>query len=232
MSTRRLTPTDAQTYWLSAKIPNDTFLLFGFAGVPPDLEAALDDVASRARRHPDLTVRIEDGGFLTYPAWVHRDVDRSQFVVHDIEDRTWAGCLPAVSTLIDDQLDAGTMTWRLHVFTGIDDVPGSWARARLWCCRSHTRSAAAAAPPPCGPDVRPRPRRGARDQSAVGGPLALPVAGFRAARAHRRMLADIDAGSVPPRAELRPPLRTNARPSGQRSLRTVVRKRADLAAGR
>ena len=124
MSTRRLTPTDAQTYWLSAKIPNDTFLLFGFAGVPPDLEAALDDVASRARHHPDLTVRIEDGGFLTYPAWVHRDVDRSQFVVHDVEDRTWVGCLHAVSTLIDDQLDAGAMTWRLHVFTGIDDVPG------------------------------------------------------------------------------------------------------------
>ena len=70
MGTRRLTPTDAQTFWMSAKIPNDTFLLFAFAGVPSDLEATLDDVASRAGASLDLTVRIDDRGGLSYPAWV------------------------------------------------------------------------------------------------------------------------------------------------------------------
>ena len=130
----------------------------------------MDDVASRARRHPDLTVRIDDGGFLTYPAWVHRDVDRSQFVVHDVEDRTWAGCLHAVSTLIDDQLDAGAMTWRLHVFTGIDGVPGvggpghGCGAADLTRARWRWPHLGA-----CGHDVRPRRRRGAGDQPAVGG---------------------------------------------------------------
>jgi hypothetical protein len=232
MSTRRLTPTDAQTYWLSAKIPNDTFLLFGFAGVPPDLDVVLDDVASCARRHPDLTVCIEDGGFLTYPALVHGNVDRTQFVVHDIADPTWAGCLSAVSTLIDDQLDAGAMTWRLHVFTGLDDVPGVVGPGTVVVLQiSHalggggrTSAHAALMFGRAGAEVP-----GISPPSA--GPLALPVAGFRAARAHRRMLADIDAGSVPPRAELRPLLRTNARPSGPRGLRTVVRKRAELAGG-
>jgi hypothetical protein len=232
MSTRRLTPTDAQTYWLSAKIPNDTFLLFGFAGVPPDLDAAMDDVASRARRHPDLTVRIEDGGILTYPALVPRDVDRSQFVVHDIEDPTWAACLGTVSTLIDDQLDAAAMTWRLHVFTGVDDVPGIVGPGTVVVLQiSHalggggrTSAHAALIFGRVGGEVP-----GTRPPWA--GPLALPVAGFRAARAHRRMQADIDAGSVPPQAELRPLLRTNDKPTGPRGLRAVVRKRAELAAG-
>jgi hypothetical protein len=56
----------------------------------------------------------------------------------------------------------------------------------------------------------------------------LPVAGFRAARAHRRLIADVQAGVVPAQAELRPLLRTNDRPSGPRHLRTVVRRRSEL----
>jgi hypothetical protein len=43
------------------------------------------------------------------------------------------------------------------------------------------------------------------------------------------MVDDTDAGRVPPAAELRPALRTNARPSGPRRLRTVVRRRSDLS---
>ena len=77
MTVRRLSAVDAQTYWMSAKIPNDTVLLYGFSGGPADPDAALEEIAERARGCPDLTVRIEDGGRLTYPAWVHREVDRS-----------------------------------------------------------------------------------------------------------------------------------------------------------
>lgn len=35
---QRLAPADAQMFWMSAKIPNDTFLVFGFDGVPADLD--------------------------------------------------------------------------------------------------------------------------------------------------------------------------------------------------
>jgi len=229
MTTRRLTPTDAQTFWMSAKIPNDTFLLYGFAGVPTDLDATLDDVASRARGCPDLTVRIDDHGFLTYPAWVRRDVDRSQLVVHDLEDRTWAGCLTEVGRLIADQLDARVAAWRLHVFTDVGGVPGVAGPGTVAVLQiSHAlggggRTSAAAAlmfgrVGGVVPAISP----------SSAGPARLALLRFRAARAHRRMVADIEAGVVPAQADLRPLLRTNARPSGTTSLRTVVRKRSEL----
>src|ERR1700682_3799546 len=106
MARHRLSAVDAQTYWMSTKIPNDTVLLYGFAGVPADLKRGLEQMARRARGCPDLTVRVDDGGFLTYPAWVHRDVDRSQFVVHEVEGRTWEAWLAEVSAITADQLDA------------------------------------------------------------------------------------------------------------------------------
>ena len=125
MPVRRLTAVDAQTYWMSAKIPNDTVLFYGFAGVPTDLEEAIEEIGARARGCSDLTVRIDDGGRLTYPSWVHRDVDRSLFVVHDIEDRTFLACLAKVGEVTADPLDAREAAWRLHVFTGVEGVPGS-----------------------------------------------------------------------------------------------------------
>ena len=226
----RLTPTDAQTFWLSAKIPNDTFLLFGFAGVPADLEQARADVVSRARAHPDLTVRVEDRGGWAYPAWVHRDVDVSDVVRHDVEDPTWSGCLEAVGALVEHQLDAQQSAWRLHVFVGIEGVPGVAGAGTIAVLQiSHAlggggRTSAHAA------SMFGRVDGGVPAISALRpGPITLPLAGFRAARAHRRLLADTEAGRVPPPAELRPPLQTNARPSGVRRLRTVVRRRAELA---
>ena len=101
MTVRRLSPVDAQTYWMSAKIPNDQFLLYGFAGVPSDLETALDVVGQRARRCPELKLRVQDRGFATYPAWVSGDVRPDQFVMHDLADPSWAGCLAAVARLAE-----------------------------------------------------------------------------------------------------------------------------------
>src|SRR5688572_23580482 len=106
MTVRRLSAVDAQTHWMSAKIPNDTVLLYGFAGGPADPDAALEEIAERARGCPDLTMRIEEGGRLTYPVWVHREVDRSLFVVHDTEDHTFQACLDEASALTADRLDA------------------------------------------------------------------------------------------------------------------------------
>lgn len=230
MSTRRLTPTDAQTFWMSAKIPNDTFLLYGFTGVPVDLTAAMDDVASRARGCPDLTVRVDDRGFFGYPDWVRRDVDGSQFVVHDPDDRTWAGCLAEVRGLIDDQLDARVSAWRLHVFAGVDGMPGVVGPGTVAVLQiSHALGGGGRTSAPAAlmfgragavvPEISP----------PSASPVSLPLVGFRAGRAHRQLIADTEAGTVPAQAELRPVLRTNAPPSGAMSLRTVVRKRSELS---
>ena len=232
MTTRRLTPTDAQTFWMSAKIPNDTFLLFGFAGVPADLEATLTGLAARARGCPDLMVRVDDRGGLGYPTWRHRGVDRSQFVVHDLENRTWAGCLAEVCRLIADQLDARAAAWRLHVFTGVDGVPGVAGEATVAVLQiSHALGGG-------GRTCAPAALMFGRVDAVVPGidsrsasPLAMPLLGVRAARAHRRFEADVEAGVVPPQADLRPLLRTNARPSGPTGLHMVVRKRSELSGG-
>ena len=52
---RRLSAVDAQMHWMSAKIPNDQFLLYGFAGVPSDLEQALAAVRASGRGLPGVT---------------------------------------------------------------------------------------------------------------------------------------------------------------------------------
>jgi hypothetical protein len=230
MPVRRLSAVDAQTYWMSAKIPNDTVLLYGFAGVPADLERAIEEIAARARGCGDLKVRIDDGGPLTYPAWVHRDVDRSLFVLHDIEDRTFLACLAKVGEVTADRLNAAEAAWRLHVFTDVEGVPGSVGPGTVAVLQiSHAlggggRTSASAAI-----------MFGRRDGVVPGidaphtGLCNLPISGYRAARAHRQMTEDTAAGRVPPPADLRPALRTNARPAGPRHLRTVVRRRSDLS---
>ena len=208
MVTRRLTPTDAQTFWLASKIPNDTFLLFGFDGVATDLPQALDDVLARARSCPDLSLRVADDATLRYPRWVGRDADRSQLVAHDLEDPTWAGCLAAVCGLIADQVDARVLAWRLHVFSGVTGIPGTDGVGTVAVVQiSHalggggrTSAHAAVLFGRTGvviPEIHPPSG-------------SLPVAGFRAARAHRRLLADEAAGTVPAQAKLRPLQRTNA----------------------
>jgi hypothetical protein len=101
MTVRRLSAVDAQTYWMSAKIPNDQFLLYGFAGVPSDVEAALHVVRERAQRCPELRLRVRDRGALTYAEWVAAAVDEVQFVAHDLADSSWSGCLAAIARLFE-----------------------------------------------------------------------------------------------------------------------------------
>lgn len=75
---------DAQTWWMSAKLPSDQFLLYGFDGVPSNLVGVLDELRMRARGAADLALCVRDDCRLTYPAWVHREVGDDQFVVHDV----------------------------------------------------------------------------------------------------------------------------------------------------
>lgn len=228
MTIRRLTPNDAQTFWLAAKIPNDTFLLFGFAGVPDDLARTLDDVEGRARGCPDLSLRVDDRGGWGYPAWVRCEADRSRLVVHEA-DSSWASCQAEVCALIADQLDATVATWRLHVFVGVTGMPGVDGPGTVAVLQiSHTlggggRTSAHAALLFGRAEV---------DIPAIVpprlGPLAMPQTAVRAALAHRRLRADEEAGLVPPPAAPRPLLRTNATPTGPRGLRTVVWPRSTL----
>ena len=212
---------------MSAKIPNDTVLLFGFCGVPADVDAAIEEIAERARGCPDLTVRIEDGGRLTYPAWVQRDVDRSLFVVHAAAERTFQACLDEASALTADRLDAGVAAWRMHVFTDIEGIPGAVGPGTVAVLQiSHALGGVGRTSGPAAIMF------GRRDGVVPGidvahtGRFALPIVGFRAARAHRRLVEDTAAGRVPAPAELRPALRTNGRPAGSRHLRTLVRRRS------
>lgn len=115
---------DAQFYWMSAKVPNDQFLLYAFDGEPTDLERAVAQVYRRARGCPGLGMRVQDRGALAYPQWVPTPVQRDQLVCHDLADRSWQGCLAAVVGLAGKQLDMRRMPWRLHVFTPVHDVPG------------------------------------------------------------------------------------------------------------
>jgi hypothetical protein len=228
MMVRRLSAVDAQMHWMSAKIPNDQFLLYGFAGVPSDLDQALASIRRRARNCAELRLRVEERSALTYPAWVTGDVEPDQFVVHDLTDNSWPACLAAVAALAERQLDAARMTWRLHVFTPVDGLPGAGVGTVAVMQATHafgdgTRSSALAAwlfgragEVPAIP--APPPFRGA----------ALPWRSFRAARAHRQLVRDTDAGLVPSQADSRPVLHSNTRPEGVRSIRTVIRDRAQL----
>jgi hypothetical protein len=59
-------------------------------------------------------------------------------------------------------------------------------------------------------------------------PGFLPWRAAEAARSHRRLVRDTHAGLLAPGVGTRPPLSTNARPGGVRSLRTLVRHRSQL----
>ncbi len=103
---------DAQFYWMSAKIPNDEFLLYAFDGEPADYPAAADQLRRRADAEPALSIRV--------PAAVAPE----QVVRHELAEHSWDGCLAAVAGLADDQLDLRRMAWRLHVFGPVHGIPG------------------------------------------------------------------------------------------------------------
>jgi WS/DGAT C-terminal domain len=229
MTVHRLAAVDAQTHWMSAKIPNDQLLLYGFAGTPANLDQAIDVIRGRADECAELRLRVRDGNVLTYPAWVSGDVNADQFVVHDLADRTWAGCLDAVAGLGENQLDAHAMTWRLHVFTSVEGMPGAGTGTVAVLQATHAladgiRCSALAA--------RLFGRPGAVPTAKAPPPLrgfTLPWRSILAARAHRRLVRDAEAGVMPPQADSRPALHSNTPPAGARTVRTLVRRREQLA---
>lgn len=206
-----MAPADAQLLWLSAKVPNDQFLLYAFDGALD--ESVLDEIGERARRCPDLCVRVRDDHPWRYPRWVAAEVVGEQFVVHEARD--WQGCLDGVAAL--GQLDATAMCWRVHLFAP-DAVVVQVCHALGDGSRSSALAAILLGRPAVASGAGPRPpRRG-----------FLPWRAVAAARAHRRLVGDTDAGLLPPPAALRPPLSVNERPGATPVLRTLVVDRTFL----
>jgi hypothetical protein len=217
---------DAQFYWMSAKVPNDEFLLYAFDGEPADLGRAIAQVCRRARACPDLTMRVRDGCALTYPQWVPTAVEPEQVICHDLADNSWPGCLSAVAGLFGDQLDIRQTSWRLHVFPSVVGIPGTAGAGAVAALQvAHALADGA---------------RGSAMAAWLFGRAAplpevarlssgfLPWRAVDAARTHRRLVRDIRAGLLAPPVGGRPLLPTNARPQGLRAIRTFVRHRAQL----
>ena len=222
----RVAAVDAQTFWMSAKVPNDQFLLYAFAGDPGELTAALDDVRRRAEACPDLRLRIADDCPARYPRWVPGAVDDAQFVVHPA-GADWPGCLDAVAGLAGDQLDPVRAAWRLHVFPEVSGVPAAGAAVVVVLQIAHALADGTRTAEIAGwlfGRNRPVPNVAAGRR---GNPLARGVA---AGRAHRQLIADIGAGRLPAPPPPRPALRTNTRPPGRARVRTLVRDRRALTA--
>jgi hypothetical protein len=226
MTAHRMAAVDAEFYWMSAKVPSDDFQLWAFDGEPANLGAAIDEVCRRARSCPDLTMRVHDGSPVTYPRWVPAPVSPEQVVCHDLVDRSWHGCLAAIVGLADHQLDIRQMLWRVHVFTPVFGIPGvdGPGTVVLWqyphALAGGVRASAMGAwlfgrAVPL-PEVRPI-RAG-----------FLPWRAVDAARTHRQLVRDTQAGLLAPGIGYRPLLPTNARPAGVRSLRTLVRHRSQM----
>ena len=215
---------DAQFHWTSAKIPNDQFLLYAFAEMPTDVDAAIAEVLCRARHSPDLMMRVVDSSALRYPSWQPAAAPGA-VIQHEVADDTWRGCLDAIVRLADDQVDARHGPWRLHLFTPVRGIPGSTGPGTVAVLQAAhaladgTRAAALAGRL----FGRAAPIPAARRASGI-----LAWRTLQAARAHHLMVADTRAGLLAPAPAPRPLLATNRRPAGVRAVRTLLRHRAQL----
>lgn len=215
-----MTAVDAQMLWSSAKIPSDQFLLYAFDGSPADHDGAVEELRARAEACGELRLRVADQGACRYPRWQRGEIRADQFAVHHVDGLDWQGCLDAVAGLAAVQLDMSRMGWRAHVFPHVVSVPGVIGAGSVVVVQvghalgDGNRSAALAGA------LLGRRR-------AVPVPVAarrgfLPMRAVAAARAHRMLVRDIEAGRVPPPAPSCPVLSLNQRPRMTPTLRTIV----------
>ncbi len=221
-----MTAVDAQMLWMSATIPNDQFLLYAFGGALDDPDAAADELRLRARARDELRLRVVEQGALRYPRWHRGAVGDDQFAVHASGGVDWAGCLDATTRLAHDQLDLHQMSWRAHIFPRVTGVPGvdgtgSVVVVQIGHALGDGNRSAALAGALLG-RTRPVPvpagtRRG-----------FLPVRAVEAARAHRQLVRDIEAGIIAPPMPPRPVLSVNQRPRAIPAIRTIALRRDQL----
>lgn len=212
VSGERMAAADAQLLWLSAKIPNDQFLVYAFDETP-DVDRALQEVRRNAEACDELLLRVRDDGRWRYPRWVRGAVDDEQFVVHP-SDGERSTSLQAIAGL--DPLDVTRMAWCVHVFPAGLVVVVQMSHA----LGDGTRSAALAA-------ALLGRRTPIPAITSDGGNLAWRA--FVAARAHRGMVREVEAGSLESPPPPRPALSVNSRPTGTPVLRTLVLDRATMS---
>jgi hypothetical protein len=188
---RTMAAADAQMLWLSAKMPNDQFLVFAFDGVPSDVTDAITEVRRRALSNDELQVRVVDDHWWSYPRWEPGTVADEQFSV--LETGQWQACLDSLRLL--PQLTTTRMCWRLHVFPDVKGIPGTGTGTGTvlvvqiaHALADGTRAAQLAA--------ALLGRRGSVAPVYPPAPGLLPWRALTAARAHRQLERDIAAGLV------------------------------------
>lgn len=210
MCSERLAAADAQLLWLSAKVPNDQFLVYVFDGTP-DVSAGVARIRANAEQCDELRLTISDDQPLRYPRWVLGQVGADQIVVHDAVGE-WRDCLGALAGL--DQLDVTRMTLRANVFP-----PNVVVVQIAHALADGTRSAALAGA------LFGRRAQIPTVTAERGNLLSRAVIAYRA---HQSLLRDTEARLIPPPIPPRPALSINARPSGTAVLRTLVLDRQRL----
>ncbi len=219
--TRPMAAVDAQMFWMSAKVPNDQFLLYAFDGSPPRLEAAVEELHRRAAASEDLQFQVRDDIAWRYPSWVRGGVDLEQFTVREVDGSDWAVCMDAVARLGRRQLDMHRMCWRVYVFPDVAGIPGVGGAGSVVVVQiSHSlgdggRSAALAGA------LLGRVRRVPAVEAPDRGCFAVRAAS--AAAEHRQLVRDAAAGLIPAvQSQPRPVLSINRAPSGRAALRTIA----------
>ncbi|WP_308213895.1 WS/DGAT domain-containing protein [Mycolicibacterium crocinum] len=226
-ASRTMTAVDAQMFWMSAVVPIDQLVLFAFDGSPESPDAAVAELRRRAEACDELRLRVVDAGWWRYPRWCHGDVGADQFVLREIGGVDWQGCLDIAARFRREPLDLHRMAWRAHVFPRVSGVPGCTGVGSVVVLQTGHAFADGS--------------RGTALAGALLGrrqPVPVPVAGRRgflpargvaAARAHRQLVRDTEAGLVPPAAAGSPLLSINQRPRTTPVLRTLVLRRDQLA---
>lgn len=219
---------DAQMFWMSAHNPSDQQVLYAFDGSPEDPDAAVEQMRQRAQACDELRLRVVEAGAWRYPRWRHGAIGADQFVVHRDGEVDWQHCLDAAARLRYDQLDLHRMTWRARIFPQVTGVPGCAGAGSVVAVQlghafaDGSRGTALAgallgrrAPVPVPVAVRPG---------------FLPARGLAAARAHRALVRDTEAGLVPPPVAGCPVLSINRRPRAVPPVvRTLVLPREQLS---
>ncbi|WP_328359853.1 WSD1 family O-acyltransferase [Mycobacterium sp. NBC_00419] len=222
-----MTAVDAQMFWMSAATSSDQIILYAFDGSPADPGAAVEELMRRAQACDELRLRVVEAGRWRYPRWQHGAVDPGQFVVHSGATLDWQDCVDAAARLRGDQLDLHDMTWRAYIYPAVRDLPGcSGVGSVVVMQLGHayadgSRGTALAGALLGRQQPVPVPAPGRRG--------FLPARGVAAARAHRALVRDTEAGLVPPPAPGCPLLSINRRPHAGSVVRTLVLGRDELA---
>ena len=227
-ATARVAPADAW-YLYATNLHTDQLLVYGFAGSPPSVEQAVEEVIERARSCPELRLRVGGRRFnLGLPAWIPGGVEADQIVVHDSGGLDWPGCLKSFGELIDHrQLDTRQALWRLHVFVGVHGVPASPGQPSTVVAVqiSHAFADGSRAAALAGVLFGRTAALPAITAAPVRGRVARGVDAVR----HKRQLArDTNIGRLLPSPGPVPALSVNEKPTGARILRTFVRHRMQL----